>query len=177
MKFLKLFPVFALGSACLLQAEIIVDPPEYAVREEPFFGRYFSRLHNPTSRVEVYRAKDLAKMWACTLTNHDHNRSKVLVSANGRYLAHLQGNHNVDDLDDVCVEIFSDAGQRFEYKVRDLMPSLVKTERSFPGPDALPDQTWMRRPSLVGPKTMTIYLANQTTAVFTLGEKGVEIRD
>jgi len=116
-------------------------------------------------------------MWECQLTNHDHNHSKVLASANGNFLVHLQSNHKVDDLDDVCVEIFTDKGQRFEYKVRDLMPNLVKTKRAFPGPDSLPDQKWLRAPSLVGPKTMENYLANHTTAVFTLGKDGVEIRD
>ncbi|MCF3648902.1 hypothetical protein [Synoicihabitans lomoniglobus] len=107
----------AMGRACW------ITPPDVVV-EEVRNGAFFVRKLNQENVVQVWRAADMTQVWAVHLPVYDALFSQIILSPDGRSLIHLRGNHLVNKLDDMAVEVLQQDGQRRVWFVHDFRDDL-----------------------------------------------------
>jgi hypothetical protein len=100
-----------------------VEPPAYRVQGVPY-SEFFLRDIKSEQTVEVRRSRDFGLHWKAKINDYDELFSDFRLSPDGKFLVHIKGNHMVQDVDQVCVEIYQASGLRDTYKVREFMKSL-----------------------------------------------------
>lgn len=139
------WPIIRILSACLVYSSVLnllqacwILPPDVVV-EQTRNGDLFIRKLNPEKVVEVRRSADMALLWSVHLPDYDPIFSRIVLDPDGATLVHIRGNHLIDQMDDVAVEVWRQDGTYWQWLVRDLRPDLPK---STEGASTSPRHEW-----------------------------------
>jgi len=88
-------------------------------------GNFTFKLYNTSGEVKVFSAKNAKKsLWSVKLNGFSGLFSKVYLMHQGSMIVHIRGNHQVNKLEDVAVEILSKDGNCTKFKAKDLVTAL-----------------------------------------------------
>lgn len=170
-----------------LQALQWEKAPDYVVEGQGDWksGAFFLRRDNTAGVVEVRDSATMDLVWKARIDGYDEHVSLFKLSGDGRALVHVVCDFGVHDLEDLCVEVYRQDGQRIAYRAGDLMTKLQPVRMQLAGG---PTHLWMaihwRCWDTVckgyiddASNTFRVLLREGRYAVLSLGEKQVTYLD
>lgn len=86
---------------------------------------------NQKAEVEIRRSADLSLKWTAKVKNFSDLFSQFRATRDGAFLVHVRGNHQINKVNDVCVEVYSQDGLKVSYRVSDFLEALPPFKRAM----------------------------------------------
>jgi len=118
--------------ACAVSAEACWEAPPPIEWIPSSDGSHLLMRDNEHGRVAVYRRGDRErKLWSADIDGFDDLFSRLIIANDGRHVLHVRGNHLVDELDQVVVELFGADGSVFRVSAAQITTGLRNGDRGY----------------------------------------------
>lgn len=145
-------------------------PPEFVILEANANDRFIRKV-NPQLTIEVRKSSNFELDWKVKINKYDSLFSIIKLSQDGNTVVHILGNHSVNSLDDVCVEMFQRGGRKISYKVNDIMNSQLQKDVSKMS--TAPEHIWLDKINFVTDARLGLKTINDKNSVLFMNEHKV----